>query len=308
MKKIISPRSLEIHASTRAYCLITRFRSLAIVAVFLAALIVGTVSAKPQHVVSINLCTDQLLMLLANRERIESVSYLAAKQGVSPMYKEAAGLHQNHGLAEEILLMKPDLVLAGTYTSRPTVNLLKRLGFNLLELPIALSIEDVRRNIRRVADAVGEPRRGEKLIDTFDQRLAAAVSTNRAKPVAVYYRQDGLTSGEHTLSDAILTAAGLTNLAAQLGIFGIGYVPLELLITHQPDIIVMHHQANRKRSVAFGTFQHSAFRSIAANRLIVSIPDELRACGTPFVVEAIDRLAATRRQWQLGKTPAAQIR
>ncbi len=305
---LMYPRAPEIYASIGASCLKTSYRSLMILAIFLATSIVVPAAAKPQHIVSMNLCADQLLMLLVNRERIASVSFLAADRDATPMYKEAIGLRQNHGQAEEILLMKPDLVLAGTYTSRATVYLLKRLGFNLMELPIAASIEDIRRNIRLVADAVGELRRGEQLIAAFDQRLAAAAPINQARPIAVYYWENGLTSGEHTLSGAILEAAGLTNLAAQLGISGIGYVPLEVLITHQPDIIVMHRQQNRKRSVASGTFQHPALRGITANRFIVRIPDELRACGTPFVVGAIDQLAATRQQWQLRKTSDAQIR
>jgi len=302
------PRAPEIHASIGVSCLKISYRSLTILAIYLATSIVTPTEAKPKHIVSINLCTDQLLMLLVSRERIASVSFLAADRNATPMYKEAIGLLQNHGRAEEILLMKPDLVLAGTYTTRPTVFLLKRLGFNLMELPSASSIEDIRRNIRLVAAAVGEPQRGEQLIDAFDQRLAAAASANQAGPVAVYYWENGLTSGKNTLSGAVLEAAGLTNLAAKLGIFGIGYVPLEVLITHQPDIVVMHRRPKRKFSVASGTFQHPAFSSAIANRFIVRIHDELLSCGTPFIVEAIDQLASTRRQWQLRKTSNVQIR
>lgn len=270
--------------------------------IILALSITVPSSAKPQHVVSINLCTDQLLMLLAERSKIASVSYLATKKDASVMYKEAMGLHQNHGLAEEILLMNPDLVLAGSFTSRPTVFLLKRLGFNLVELPVASSIEDIRRNLRTVADAIGETQRGEQLIDAFDRRLTAATaSIKQPRPVAVYYRENGFTSGEHTLSGALLEAAGLANLAAQLGVSGTGHLPLEMLISQQPDIIVMRRQQNRKHSVAIGTSQHPALRTFAANRLVVRISDQLSVCGTPFVVETIERLAATRQRWQLRK-------
>ncbi|MEO1895141.1 MAG: hypothetical protein ABGX32_02600, partial [Methylococcales bacterium] len=77
--------------------------------------------ANPQRIVSINLCTDQLLMLLAKRENIESVSYFAANPDASAMFEEAAGIRKNQGQAEEILQMKPDLILAGTFTARPAV-------------------------------------------------------------------------------------------------------------------------------------------------------------------------------------------
>jgi len=246
-----------------------------------------------------NLCTDQLLMLLADPDKIASVSYLAAKREASMMHKQAIGLHQNHGWAEEILLLNPDLVLAGSFTSRPTVFLLKRLGFNLVEIPVAANIEDIRRNLRTVAEAIDETQRGEYLIDAFDRRLTVVTaSITQPRPVATYYRQNGLTSGSHTLSGAIMEASGLVNLAAQQGISGSGHFALESLISLQPDIIVMRRKHNRKYSVARGTFQHPAFRTFAGNRLVVRIPDQLWACGTPFVIEAIEHLAYTRQQWR----------
>ena len=287
----------------------TGIQTLGIAPVFLAISMFDPVSAKPQRIVSINLCTDQLLMLLAERGRIASVSYLAANRNASAMATEAIGLWKNHGLAEEILMMKPDLVLAGAFTSRPTVFLLKRLGFNIVKLPVVSNIEDIRRNIRTVADAVGETRRGRQLIDTFDRRLlAASASTTQPKPVAAIYRRNSFTSGDNTLTGAILEAAGLTNLAAQLGISGTGHLPLEVLISQQPDIIVMSRERNRKRSVATTTLRHPAFKKSAANRLTVRIADYIWACGTPFVVEAIEYLSLIRQKWQARAAFTEQIR
>lgn len=276
--------------------------------IILAFFMTDPVSAKPRRIVSINLCTDQLAMLLADRNRIASVSYLATKRDASVMYKEASGFPQNHGLAEEILLKKPDLVLAGAFTSRPTVFLLKELGFKLVEIPVASSIEDIRFNIRTVADAIGETRRGNQLIDAFDQRLAAAsVSFTQPRPIAAYYRENGFTSGAHSLGGAILEAAGFINLAAQLGISGTGHLALEVLISHRPDFIVRHQPRHPDHSVAIGTFQHPAFRTFAADRSVVRIADPLWACGTPFVIEAIEHLAASRQQWQSPETSGGQV-
>lgn len=44
------------------------------------------------------------------------------------MVEAAKAYPPNEGLAEEIYLMQPDLVLAGSFTSRATVEMLQRLG------------------------------------------------------------------------------------------------------------------------------------------------------------------------------------
>src|SRR5690606_11098092 len=71
----------------------------------------------PKRVVSMNVCTDQLAMLLSVPGQLISVSHLATDPRSSAMTDEAQRYELNHGLAEEISLMTPDLALAGTFTS-----------------------------------------------------------------------------------------------------------------------------------------------------------------------------------------------
>lgn len=99
----------------------------------LAACLAGglAVCAKaepPQRVLSMNLCTDQLAMLLAAPGQLISVSYLAQDPRASVMAEEAMTYDVNHGLAEEIFLLQPDLVLAGSFTTPATTALLRRLA------------------------------------------------------------------------------------------------------------------------------------------------------------------------------------
>src|SRR5690606_1418517 len=78
---------------------------------------------NPQRVVSINVCTDQLALLLADEGQLESVSYLSQDPELSVMAAKARKMPVNYAQAEEVFLMKPDLVLAGTFSSRATVGL-----------------------------------------------------------------------------------------------------------------------------------------------------------------------------------------
>ena len=269
--------------------------ALAAAAVAAAAFLASPATAKPERIVSMNLCTDQLLMMLADRSRIASVSYVVAQPGASAMADAVAGLTLNHGLVEEVLPMEPDLVLAGTFTTRPTVFLLKRLGYRVVELPVASTMDDVRANIRTVADAVGERERGEALVAAFDRDLetAAAVTNVAEAPLAALYWANSFSSGRGTLADAVVRHAGFRNLAAEWGVSGTVQLPLESLLTAEPDLLIV----GRERvgpALANESLRHPALRRVFGDRLRVSIPDHLWICGTPFVAEAVRRL---RQAW-----------
>src|SRR5215813_14877630 len=74
--------------------------------------------SKPQRIVSMNLCTDELVLRLADRGNISSVTWQARDRDNSNVADLARDVPINHGLAEEILPLNPDLVLAGIYTAR----------------------------------------------------------------------------------------------------------------------------------------------------------------------------------------------
>jgi iron complex transport system substrate-binding protein len=91
----------------------------------------------PRRIVSLNLCTDQLVLALADRDAVRSVTWLAHDSHISTMATEAAHVPVNHGLAEEIVPLAPDLVIAGLYTTRTAVALLRRLGIPLVEVDVS---------------------------------------------------------------------------------------------------------------------------------------------------------------------------
>ena len=81
-----------------------RAPSAIVLALLLAA---AAASAKPQRIASLNLCTDQLLLMLVARERIATVTFLASDPATSYMADAAAGIAPNHGRLEEILPARP---------------------------------------------------------------------------------------------------------------------------------------------------------------------------------------------------------
>lgn len=150
-------------------------------------------AAPPQRIVSLNLCTDQILVDLVPRERISAVSHLAADPLVSAVAEKARGIPWTRGEAEAVLSYAPDLVIAGEYTTPATVALLERLGLRVLKVPLASDIAGVRTVTYQIADAVGSRGEADVLIAEFDRRLGAlGPSVASEPPTAVVYQVNSL--------------------------------------------------------------------------------------------------------------------
>ena len=88
-------------------------RSFKAIVVAAAALLCG--AAAPQRIMSLNICTDQLLLALAPEKRIASLTFLAREKQPLRYWPQAARIPVNYGSAEDVLAVRPDLVLTGPF-------------------------------------------------------------------------------------------------------------------------------------------------------------------------------------------------
>jgi len=274
--------------------------TLRLLALVLSMGLCGPATAQPQRVVSMNLCTDQLAMLLAAPGQLHSVSYLARDARVSAMAPQAMRHGVNHGLAEEIYLQRPDLVLAGRYSTLATVDMLRRLNVPVVVFEPARSLEDVRARITRMGAVLGRQDAAETLVLEYEAGLGALASPAPEGPRAATYSAHGWTSGGETLAGQILGAAGLRNIAQELGMVSGGMLPLEQLAMSQPDIVITARPyPGHSRAEEFKDHPVIEHLSARAGQAIMSDRDWV--CGTPFVLRAIDTLRAARETWQAGQ-------
>ncbi|WP_255011255.1 ABC transporter substrate-binding protein [Roseovarius sp. M141] len=258
-------------------------------------------SAAPQRVVSINLCTDQLAMLLAAPGQLISVSRIALDPRVSSMAAEAAQYPINASRAEEVHGMRPDLVVAGEYTSRDTVALLRRLEIDVVQFGIVRSLDEVRARIRQMGAALGREAAARAMIAQFDADLAhlradldGGLAPGPDAPRAAMYSANGYTSGDKTLSGEILAAAGLRNAPGEEG-YGYGKLPLEMLAMLQPDLVITARRYPRG-SRAEEIMDHPVVEMLSGQAARAVMSDQDWVCGTPFVLRAIADMAAARRK------------
>ncbi|WP_343213989.1 ABC transporter substrate-binding protein [Ensifer oleiphilus] len=261
----------------------------------------ASADGTPRRVVSMNVCTDQMAMLVAGKGQLYSVSYLATDGSTSALAAEATSYVVNHGLAEEIFLMKPDLVIAGTYTTRTTVDLLKRLGFAVEELAPEASIAEVRANLQRMGKLLGRQQRADELVGAMDAEIARLNEIKLPELDLALYYANGFTSGSGTLVADIVGIAGLANLAGKLGISGTGHLSLEALVLARPDLIAIDSSSERGPALAKQNFAHPAFRAVAPPQRTVQLDSRYTICGGPFTLIAANILQQAALKLDTGK-------
>lgn len=250
-------------------------RLAAVAWVVLTGLAASPAAARPVRVMSISDCADQLVLALLPPAQIASVTWLARDPAVSVMTGAASRVPVNHGQAEEVLRDRPDLVIAGTFTTPATRALLKRLGFPLIELGPANSFEDIRRQTRAVAAAVGAKARGEALIAQMDgvlRRLAA----HPAPPLRVVaWGGSGFGAPAGSMYEALLRAAGARNIAAQ------GGAGVERLLAARPDLLVEDEPGSEGPGLRSAVLDNPLVRRLWGGRTVI-LPARDYVCGTPF--------------------------
>lgn len=252
---------------------------------------------RPRRVVSMNLCTDQLAMMLAAPGQLVSVSALSTDPRSSPMAEQAAGYAVNHGRAEEIWLMEPDLVIAGSFTNRATVDMLRRLGVPVTVMEPAYSLTQVSDLMHEMGRVLGREAEAAAAVAAFETRLDALRDDVKARPRAAIYHANGYTSGDRTLAGEIIAIAGFDNIAAEAGYPMGGVMPLEILAMADPDIVISgqpYPGASRSEEI----LGHPVVRALRDTAVGAVLTDRDWVCGTPQVLNAIEEMRDIRRRME----------
>ena len=248
----------------------------------------------PRRVVSMNLCTDQLAMLLAAPGQLISVSRIALDPVSSAMSEEAAAYSINAGQAEEIFAMSPDLVLGGTYTDPFAVQMLRDLGVEVVQFPIVSRLSEIPDVVRQMGVALGREAKADALAREVEARLEAMSATpDERRLEAAFFFANGYSLGAGTLSHDIVSKAGFLNLAERLGRQGGGRLALEELILNRPDVLITgqpYPAASRSEEI----LAHPALDGILR---VASGPEWV--CGTPLTLLALEQMVAVRKALEL---------
>lgn len=289
-------RTRTVLTMVRAPLLAVRVAALVLASVVLGACVpdlpLRATGARPTFV-SLNPCTDAILVEVADREQILALSHYSSDPRSSSLAPGIARAFPAVGDGvEELVALQPDVVVSGNFMAPSTVSALGMLDMRLEQVPIAATVEDSEAQVRQLAALAGHPERGEALVARMRQAIAAAAPADGHAPIpAVVWQSGGMVPGANTLIADLLRHAGFASLSAARGLQQADILPLERMLADPPRVILaagnLHADEDRLLS-------HPALDAMTQTRR-ERLDPSLLWCGGPTVIRAAERLAAIRR-------------
>ena len=266
-----------------------------------AALAAGLASpavaaARPARVVSLNPCIDAIVVHLADRAQIAAISHYSRDPLSSSIEPIARRLPITYESAEEVVALRPDLVLMTRHSAPATRNALKRMGIRTELFSVPETVEQSLVQVTEIAALLGQSARGEALVARIEAAIAAAAPRpGEPRLSALIYQSNGFASARGTLMDDMISRAGLENAAGRYGLKRTGNVPLELVIADPPDVLLAGAPKPGAPTWADRVLAHPALRSVIGRMHRAVFPQRLMFCGGPVLIETAAMLAKARR-------------
>jgi iron complex transport system substrate-binding protein len=271
------------------------FRSIAVAALVTlgGGLVVPALAAALPRIASMNVCTDQLLIPLADPEQILGLSRYSRDRFESWAADDAHRYRILSGGAEDIMVLRPDVVVASLFDKRSTRELLKQKGLRLAEFAVPRNLEEVKAQIREMGEIVQHPDRAAAEI----ARLDAAIARARRVVVDKHYSvlplsRRGWVAGSDSLVSSLLTETGLNNAAGDLGVGTGGFASLEAVVNAKPDFLLVSDAGDHAEDDGHAFLLHPALERFYPPAKRIVIPDRLTVCGGVMLAEALDVLVA----------------
>jgi len=202
---------------------------------------------------------------------------------------------------EQIVSLKPDLVLAAEINTPEQVKQLEDLGLTVYYLKNPLTLEEMYGNLETIAQLTGHEQETTTLIESLKARVAAVdekIASISSRP-SVFYELDGTdpakpyTAGKGTFITQLIERAGGHNIAADLD--GYPQLSLEQVVAADPAFIILGdaRYGVTPESIA----QRPGWENLSAvkNGKVVPFNDDLVSRPGPRLVDALEELAKLLR-------------
>jgi iron complex transport system substrate-binding protein len=245
----------------------------------LSALLV-TLASAPIRVASVNLCTDEMLLLLAKPGEIASVSFLSRDSRETALWHQARRFPANDGTIEQVLAEHPAAILNMGGGGRSRAYLASRIGIHPVDVALPMTLDDVVSNLRRVAAVLGDVHQADPWARRID---ALRRSAPAAAEDAIWISGGGFTLAPDSLGAQWLRLAGLR----QRPIVG-GKVALETLLTAPPKALVISDYRSGQMSGGARWLSHPIVQHGASRRIVTD--GRAWTCMGPLMIAEIERL------------------
>src|SRR4029453_10893141 len=167
-----------------------------------ASLLVASAAVR---VASLNMCTDEYLLLLTKPQEIASVSRLSRDPADSSLWRLGQRFPGNRGDLESALKTRPNLLITMGGGGKSTALIAGKMGLRTLDLPFPVTIQDISNGMTLAAHALGDERRALP----WKARLARLRQSAPATRDAIFLGAGGNSVGAQSVEAEWMRLAGL---------------------------------------------------------------------------------------------------
>ena len=276
-----------------------------------------TFTKKPERIYASTLGLNEILIYLVDPGRITALPQEAYDEKDSLIYKEAqkVGRKLPETLStEQILALKPDLVIMQTAGDRDKAATLRDMGIPVCEMKPALNYEGVVSHIRMTAQAVGEEEKGQEILREMERKLekvrtALSSIPEEDRKILMAYSMNGVFGSKDGLFHQICTMAGVKNGAALGGLERGGHLSKEKILAINPDYFLFPERAfvSRTGEDIDGYIEEvladPALQGVKAVQKgqIIKIKDRYRYASSQYFADAVYEIASRVYPGAFGK-------
>ncbi len=257
----------------------------------LALLFAQPARAEPRRIVSLDYCADQFVLALADRDQIAALSR-GSRRDDSYYRERAAGIRQTRGTLEEVLALRPDLIVRNWGGPWDAERVYARFGVPVLQVGDSPNFPLAREDVLDASRTIGHAERGAAIARDLGTRLARLAMHRSGAPV-MYLSGGGAVAGSGTMIDSVISAAGGRNIHTDASW---QVLPLERLVQAPPALIALgFFDTSRDRMNAWSPSRHPAVRRALANARTVSLPTAAISCEAWYAIDAAETIATALR-------------
>lgn len=203
-----------------------------------------TVEAAPERVVALGPSAAQTMWDIDGRDQVVGMPvnrYTSNLEGAD----ERTNVFNPDGFTvnvERVVDLEPDLVLASNVIPDETVLQLRDAGLTVYKFGFAADLEDVQEKTRLTGQLTGNCEAATERVAWMEDRLATVreAVAGEERPPVVYPLGGGFVAGDGTFLHELIRTAGGRNVAAQAGVTGYGTLSIEVIVTRNPEWLVLN--------------------------------------------------------------------
>lgn len=253
---------------------------------------------KPQRIVSLTLCSDEILLSLLDEKRLAACSSRAADYGISNIAAQAQDIPVlSSKSVEGVLACRPDLVIASDWLPAELIDSLREVGLQVYVYKTPATIAEVKTLVMKFGELVGEEERSKSVVEEMNAILSKVqekvnkISAHERKVVMALSFM-GCYGGKGSMLDDIYKYAGVVNGAAIAGLEKNDVLAKEQLVAVNPDLIMIptwDYEGKGIENFKQEVIDDPAFSTVKAvkNKQLIQVEDKYTYCTSQYVVYAV---------------------